>query len=62
MEFVNEDGTSEVLPLGSWISASGYDWYAADLEEVDVIIDKASSLVTVTVAGWSGGSGYIIDL
>lgn len=62
MEFVNEDGTSEVLPLGSWIAASGYDWYAADLEEVDVIIDKASSLVTVTIAGWSGGSSYIIDM
>lgn len=62
MEFVNEDGSSEILPLGSWITAAGYDWYAADLEEVDVIIDKAAANVTVTVAGWTGGSGYIIDL
>lgn len=62
MEFVNEDGTSETLPLGSWILASGYDWYAADLEEVDVVIDKAESKVTVSIAGWTGGSQYIVDL
>lgn len=61
LDLVRESGTADTLPLGTWIIASGYDWYAADLEEMNVLIDRADAATTVTISGWSGGEDYVVE-
>ena len=44
--------------LGEYIAESGYDWAAEDLEDIEVSIDYAHSLIIVDVAGWSEAFEY----
>ena len=61
LNLVRLSGEVVNLPIGSWIIASGYDWYAADLEEIDILIDHSVSFTTVTISGWSDGTEYIME-
>lgn len=57
-----DDGT-EVLKnfaLGEYIAAGGYDWTAQDLEDVDVTIDWAQTVVKLKVQGWDWVREYEI--
>lgn len=40
------------FPLGAFMSSSGYDWTAADLEDIQVSMDFARSAVTLTISSW----------
>ena len=48
------DGTEvlKTFALGEYIRASGYDWNAADLEDITVGIDYTRTKLTVSVLGW----------
>ena len=48
-----------VLPLGEFIAATGYDWDAESLVPVDIILDYANAKVSVRVNDW--GLGAVID-
>lgn len=41
------------FPVGEIIAASGYDWTAEDLEDIDLGLDYLDSGVNFTVNGWS---------
>ena len=42
------------LPLGEYITRSGYDWTAEDLADVSVVLDLEKQQVMITVSGWDG--------
>lgn len=48
------DGTTvlKTFALGEYIRASGYDWNAADLEDIIVGIDYTRTKLIVSVLGW----------
>ena len=48
------DGTDvlKTFALGEYILASGYDWSAANLEDITVGIDYTRTKLTVAVLGW----------
>lgn len=48
------DGTNilKTFALGEYIHSSGYDWNAADLEDITVGIDYTRTKLTVSVLGW----------
>ena len=48
------DGTMvlKTFALGEYIRASGYDWGAADLEDIIVSIDYTRTKMTISVLGW----------
>ena len=48
------DGTDvlKTFALGEYIRASGYDWNAADLQDITVGIDYTRTKLTVSVRGW----------
>jgi hypothetical protein len=47
-------GTSvlKTFALGEYIHASGYDWSAADLEDITVGIDYTRTKLIISVLGW----------
>lgn len=49
-----DDGTDVLksFALGEYISASGYDWSAQDLEDISVQIDWTLTDMTLTIQGW----------
>ena len=52
-----DDGERAVvdrLPLGEYITRSGYDWTAEDLADVNVALDLEMQQVMITVSGWDG--------
>lgn len=48
------DGTDilKTFALGEYISASGYDWTAADLQDITIGIDYTRTKLTVSIRGW----------
>ena len=48
------DGTDvlKTFALGEYISASGYDWSAKNLEDITVEIDYTRTKLTISVLGW----------
>lgn len=46
------DNTLREFAIGEYILASGYDWSAEDLEDIDIEIDYAKTDVSFTVNGW----------
>jgi hypothetical protein len=48
------DGTAvlKTFALGEYICASGYDWNAADLQDITVGIDYTRTKLTVSIRGW----------
>lgn len=46
------------LPLGEYIAKSGYDWTAADLEDIYIGIDFIRSEVSVSVCDWETGETF----
>lgn len=42
------------LPLGEYITRSGYDWAGEDLADVHIALDMEKQQVMITVIGWDG--------
>lgn len=55
------DDDVKVFALGHYLESCGYDWSDADLEDVTVTIDFASTEVRLSVKGWEGVYTYQID-
>ena len=43
----------DTLPLGQYVSLTGYDWTARDLGPVEVALDFVRSTVSITVNDWT---------
>lgn len=48
----NEKGVLRDFSVGEYIIASGYDWSAENLEDIEMVIDYASISIVFTVFGW----------
>lgn len=44
-----------VFPLGEYIGRLGYRWDTEDLQDIYVVIDAITGLVTISVEGWEEG-------
>ena len=53
MHIVFSDQVVRTFALGSYIAASGYDWSAADLEDLTLHVDISVTSVTITTDLWS---------
>ena len=52
LELSDDTGVIRVLALGEYISASGYDWMAKNLEDLTVSLDYSLTGMTIVVEGW----------
>lgn len=52
----------KVFPLGRVISGSGYDWDAADLDDVSVVLDFELSSMSVTLSGWRREEAFVVRI
>ena len=61
---VVDDGsdTHKAFALGQYIVSSGYDWTAADLEDVTVTLDYALTEIRMTINGWDGVYRYDMEI
>ena len=50
----------DCLALGELICASGYDWAAEDLSDIDITIDFAKVGIQISIRGWD--SEYIYEI
>ena len=56
MEVVSDGQTSVSLrsfAIGEYLAAAGYDWTAADLEDVDITLDFAATDILITTSKWT---------
>ncbi|MCD8312529.1 MAG: FimB/Mfa2 family fimbrial subunit [Bacteroidales bacterium] len=53
LDIADSEETLREFAIGEYIIESGYDWEAEDLNDVEILIDFASSYVTVNVNGWT---------
>lgn len=52
LEVCDETEVLKTFALGEYISASGYDWRAIDLQDITIGIDYTRTKLTVAVKGW----------
>ena len=55
VDVAGADTVAHAYPLGEWILESGYDWNAADLDDLAVGLDLSSREVRVRVIPWKAG-------
>lgn len=60
MEIIGDDGVVKRFALGYYIAASGYDWTAADLKDIDLELDLAVVRLTIRIQGWDKEQVYDI--
>lgn len=49
-----KDGRLEnTIPLGQYLTASGFDWDAENLADVSVNVDKTMAFISITIGGWT---------
>ena len=41
------------IPLGQYLSASGFDWNAENLADVSVNVDRTMAFINITIGGWT---------
>ena len=59
-----DDGTSvtKTFAIGEYISSSGYDWTAADLEDMTIVLDYYITFIKITIREWDREYVYNITL
>lgn len=50
------------IPIGEYITKSGYDWSAADLADIELDIDFIECTVTLKVSGWNEGRIFSLTI
>ena len=60
MEIDDGTGVRKVFSLGEYIAATGYDWTAEDLADIDVIIDWSMTSIRLRVQDWESVHEYEI--
>ena len=53
LSILAENGITRTFALGNYIAESGYDWSAADLKDISIVIDYSRTVVTLRIDGWS---------
>ncbi len=53
LEIISSGGAHRNIALGALLASGGYDWSAADLEDISVTIDCSSAKVTIECDEWS---------
>jgi len=56
MEMEGPGGKEQPYPLGEWIRESGFDWTAADLDDLVIGMDLSQWTVRVEVLPWEAGT------
>jgi hypothetical protein len=60
MEIDDGTGVQKSFSLGGYIAATGYDWTAEDLADIDVVIDWSASGIRLRVQDWESVHEYEI--
>lgn len=55
-------GNNKAFALGRYIVSSGYDWTAADLEDVTVTVDYALTEIILSINGWESVYRYDMEI
>lgn len=50
------------IPIGEYITESGYDWSAADLADIELDIDFIECTVTLKASGWNEGRIFSLTI
>lgn len=53
LNILAKDGITRTFALGNYIAESGYDWSAADLPDISIVIDYSRTAVTLRIDSWS---------
>ena len=62
LELEDTKGNRISFSLGRYIEASGYDWSAAELDDVTVTLDYALTEIRLNVDGWESVYRYDIEI
>lgn len=54
--------SADVVEIGKMIRAAGYDWSAADLEDISLVIDFAKMAITVKISPWTADFVYDVTI
>ena len=61
LDILRPDGTIEIsFQLGRMIAATGFDWWAENLDDITVTIDYASMDLSVKIKGWDDQNQGVI--
>ncbi len=60
MEIDDGTGVQKVFSLGGYIAATGYDWAAEDLADIDIVIDWSMTSIRLGVKDWENVHEYEI--
>jgi hypothetical protein len=52
LEVSDDTAVLKTFALGEYINASGYDWNAADLQDITIGIDYTRTKLSVSIRGW----------
>lgn len=52
LEIDDGSGVLKYFAIGEYIAAGGYDWNSPDLEDIEVLIDWASTDISVVIKAW----------
>lgn len=62
LEVDDGNGNIKAFALGRYIVSSGYDWTAADLEDVMITLDYALTEIRVVISGWESEYRYNVEI
>ena len=62
LEIDDGSGNRKAFALGKYIVSSGYDWNAAELEDLTVTLDYALTEIRLMINGWDNVYEYDIEI
>lgn len=60
LDLMDGSGLLKSFALGNYMTMSGYDWTAQDLQDASVTVDFACTKITVSVGAWE--NSYDFDI
>lgn len=62
LELSSSDGILRTFPIGEYIIASGYDWDAVDLEDIELDVDFSMTRIKVGFTGWDKTYTFLVEI
>ena len=62
LEVLDGDSVLKVFTLGRYISATGYDWSAENLEDLTLSLDYTHNLIGITIGNWDKEHHFDISI
>lgn len=62
LEIILDGEPYKAFPVGEMIAASGFDWNATDLEDIEIRLDVTLATAAVTVGDWEPGGSKQHDI